>query len=161
METNSILPVLIVSVMKDKAGKINSMENYRPISLASILSKVFERILLNRLKQYILTTDQFGFKQHCTDMYICLKNENSYKYCNQNSTVFLCFRDASMAFDYINHEITICITEESKKVIIRIVVYKSNVASVYQEEFIKVVFCLFFLFSLYMSQHLMYAIWDI
>src|SRR4029434_6577159 len=46
----SIMSVLLVPVLKNKAGKLNSIDNYRPIALASILSKVFERILLMKLE---------------------------------------------------------------------------------------------------------------
>ena len=93
-------------VIKDKVGKLNSSENYRPIALASILSKVLEKILLNRLEQYILTTDnQFGFKRkHGTDMCIFALKEILDKYNRQNSTIFMCFIDASKAFDHVNHE---------------------------------------------------------
>uniref|UniRef100_A0A671UZC4 Reverse transcriptase domain-containing protein n=1 Tax=Sparus aurata TaxID=8175 RepID=A0A671UZC4_SPAAU len=103
---DSILSVVLVPVIKDKAGKLNSSENYRPIALASILSKVLEKILLNRLEQYILTTDnQFGFKRkHGTDMCIFALKEILDKYNRQNSTIFMCFIDASKAFDRVNHE---------------------------------------------------------
>lgn len=58
---DSILSVMLVPIIKDKAGKINSMDNYRPIALASILSKVLERTLLNKLVLFVLTSDnQFG-----------------------------------------------------------------------------------------------------
>ena len=69
---DSMLSVLLVPVIKDKAGKINGIDNYRPIALASILSKVLEKILLDRLERYITTADnQFGFKRkHGTDMCI-------------------------------------------------------------------------------------------
>ena len=36
----SMLSVLVVPVIKDKAGNINSKDNYRPIALASIISKI-------------------------------------------------------------------------------------------------------------------------
>ncbi len=52
---DSITSVLLVPVIKDKAGKLNSMDNYRPIALASILSKVQEIILLTRLEMFVLT----------------------------------------------------------------------------------------------------------
>ena len=66
---DSILSVLLVPVLKEKAGKLNSMDNYRPIALAIPLSKVLEKIILNRIEMYVLTTDnQFGFKtKHSTD----------------------------------------------------------------------------------------------
>ena len=103
---DSILSVVLVPVINDKAGKLNSSENYRPIALASILSKVLEKILLNRLEQYILTTDnQFGFKRkHGTDMCIFALKEILDKYNRQNSTIFMCFIDASKAFDRVDHE---------------------------------------------------------
>ena len=48
------------------------LHNYRPIALASILSKVFERIIWLKLEMYILTAEnQFGFKRkHGTDLCI-------------------------------------------------------------------------------------------
>ena len=103
---HGILPDSMMSVIKNKAGKINSKANYRPIALASILSKVLERILLDRLEMYILMNDnQYGFKRkHGTDMCIYALKEIVAKYRSQNSTMFLCFIDASQAFDIINHE---------------------------------------------------------
>ena len=60
---DSMLSVILVPVIKDKAGKVGSIDNYRPIALASVLSKELERILLDYLSYFILTTDyQFGFK---------------------------------------------------------------------------------------------------
>uniref|UniRef100_A0A8C2IQZ7 Uncharacterized protein n=1 Tax=Cyprinus carpio TaxID=7962 RepID=A0A8C2IQZ7_CYPCA len=44
---SSMLSVLLVPVIKDKTGKISSIENYRLISLASVMSKVLEIILLD------------------------------------------------------------------------------------------------------------------
>ena len=69
----SMLSVLLVPVVKDKTGKISCTENYRPIALASVLSKVLVIILLDRLQEYITTTDeQFSFKnKHGTDVYLC------------------------------------------------------------------------------------------
>ena len=40
---DSMISVLIVPVIKDKAGAINSKDNYRPIALASIVSKLIEK----------------------------------------------------------------------------------------------------------------------
>ena len=64
-------------MIKDKAGKINAKDNYRPIALSSILSKVLERIILNRLSDYLLINEnQFGFKKnHSTDQCIYVLKE--------------------------------------------------------------------------------------
>ena len=103
---DSILSVALVPIIKDKAGKINSSENYRPIALASILSKVLEKAILNRLEQFLLTADnQFGFKaKHGTDTCIFALKEILDLYNRHNSTIFMCFIDASKAFDRVNHE---------------------------------------------------------
>ena len=61
---DSLISVILVPVIKDKAGNITSKDNYRPIALASIVSKVVELILLNRLSEVVATApNQFGFKK--------------------------------------------------------------------------------------------------
>ena len=48
---------------KDKCRKINDSDIYRPITLASVISKVVEKILLIRMSDLLITTsNQFGFK---------------------------------------------------------------------------------------------------
>jgi hypothetical protein len=47
----------------------NEVASYRPISLLPILSKLFENLFLNRLRNYIELQDlipdnQFGFREH-------------------------------------------------------------------------------------------------
>ncbi len=102
---DSMLSVLLVPVIKDKTGKISSIDNYRPIALASTISKVLERIILDRLSEYVGTTDnQFGFKSKLgTDQCVYALKEIVSKYRRQNSTMFMCFLDASKAFDRVNH----------------------------------------------------------
>ena len=101
----SMLSVLLVPVVKNKTGKLTSIDNYRPIALATIVSKVLEGILMERLNEYIATTDnQFGFKKkHGTDLCIYTLKEIVSQYKRCNSTIFMCFLDASQAFDRINH----------------------------------------------------------
>ena len=68
----SMLSVMLVPVIKDKAGKISSKDNYRPIALASVISKLVEVIMLDRIEMYMITNpNQFGFKRkHGTDQCI-------------------------------------------------------------------------------------------
>ena len=84
----SIRSVLLVPVLKVKAGKLNSIDNYQPIALASIFSKVLQNILLMKLEMYVLTCDnEFGFKRkHGTDLPVCIyaMKEIVSKYTNLN-----------------------------------------------------------------------------
>ncbi len=102
---NNLISVILIPVIKDKTGKINSKANYYPIALASIISKVFENILLYRWDDYVLTNaNQCGFKsKHGTDMCIYALKEIVLKYRSMKSSTFLYFLDASKAFDHINH----------------------------------------------------------
>ena len=53
-------------------GKLQTNGNYRPIALASVISKVLEMALLVKLEKYLYSSDyQFGFKPiHSTDLRI-------------------------------------------------------------------------------------------
>lgn len=51
-----------------KSGDRNSTSNYRPISVLTVLSKIFEKIINNRLINFldsnnILSSNQYGFRQ--------------------------------------------------------------------------------------------------
>lgn len=69
---DSMLSVLLVPVVKVKAGMVGSIDDYRPLAVASILSQVLDKILLERMNVFINSTDnQFGFKaKHSTDLCI-------------------------------------------------------------------------------------------
>ena len=73
----TLLSVMLVPVIKDKAGKISSKDNYRPIALASVISKLVEVIMLDRIEMYMITIpNQFGFKmKHGTDQCIYVLKE--------------------------------------------------------------------------------------
>ena len=51
----SMIHNVLVPVIKSKTGHIMSKDNYRPIALASIVSKVAESIILNRISCYLDT----------------------------------------------------------------------------------------------------------
>ena len=83
------------------------MNNYRPVALASAISKVYEIVLLNRMKPFLNTHDnQFGYKKGLgTDNCIYALKEVISSYRSMNATVNLCFLDASKGFDRINHRL--------------------------------------------------------
>ena len=103
----SLLAVVLVPIIKNKAGNVNSIDNYRPVALSSIVSKILETIILNRIEIYLLTNaNQFGFKKnHGTDMCIYTLKEIINMYTSLKSCVFTCFLDASKAFDRVNHSL--------------------------------------------------------
>ena len=75
----SMLSVVLVSVIKDKAGKLSSKDNYRPIALASVISKLVEVIMLDRIEMYINTNpNQFWFQEETWSrpVYLCSKRNH-------------------------------------------------------------------------------------
>ena len=101
----SLTKVVLVPIVKDKNGKLTEKNNYRPIAIASVCSKILERIILNRSSVQLSTGHhQFGFKErHSTDMAIYALKEITDYYLRNDSPVFICYLDASKAFDRVNH----------------------------------------------------------
>ena len=68
----AMISVVLVPIVKNKSASICSKSNYRPIALASIVSKVLEKIIYDRIAVYLTTcSNPFGFKaKHSTDMTI-------------------------------------------------------------------------------------------
>lgn len=97
---------LFVPLVKDRAGDIGSLSNYRAIALSSSISKLYELIILERVKPALVTDDsQFGFKAgHSTTHAALLLKEIAKFYTDRGSPVYACFLDATKAFDRVCHE---------------------------------------------------------
>ena len=54
---HGLMDTIIVPIVKNKAGDLNSRNNYKPIALTTILSKVFEHLLLRRGQDKLTTHD--------------------------------------------------------------------------------------------------------
>ena len=95
----------LMPILKSKSGDISDKNNYRPIALGTVCSKILERVLLVRIEDYLYTADnQFGFKKkHGTDTCIAALKEIVNYYKRLSSPLFICFLDASKAFDRVNH----------------------------------------------------------
>ncbi len=95
----------IIPIVKDKRGLLTDKDNYRPIAIVTISSKIFEKLLLRLASNELQTYDnQFSFKvKHGTDMCIFALKQTVEFYMSQSSPVYACFIDSSKAFDRINH----------------------------------------------------------
>ena len=102
---STLMHVVIILLLKCKSKDPADVNNYRPIAIATALSKVLEQVLLSPLARYLWTADrQFGFKQaHGTEMAIFSLKQTVDFYHNQDTPVYMCFLDAKMAFDRVNH----------------------------------------------------------
>ena len=99
------METVIVPIIKDKKGNITDKNNYRPIAITSVTSKILEFLLLDRMRSQLSTTsNQFGFKnKHGTDMCVYTLKQVIEYYNQRSSPVYVCYLDASKAFDRINH----------------------------------------------------------
>ena len=58
------MKTVMIPLFKNKSGDTSDVNNYIPIALATVVSKIFEIILLALMDSYLDTTDtQFGFKK--------------------------------------------------------------------------------------------------
>ena len=100
----NILPIF-------KAGDKDITGNYRPISLLTTFSKIYERIFYNRLApflkvQKILFELQFGFRtNHSTDMALTILLDKIINALEKGHIMVGIFLDFSKAFDTVNHKI--------------------------------------------------------
>ena len=96
---------VIIPIIKNKFGDFTDKNNYRPIVLSSIISKVFEHIIIIRLEEYLWTNNnQFGFKfGHSTDLCIYALTEFIEYFKSLSTSVYVAFLDASKTFGKISH----------------------------------------------------------
>ena len=99
-----LMDTILIPIVKDKKGNISSKDNYRPIALTSVISKILESIFLIQYEECLSTTcNQFGFKKGLSTDLCAFSFKQVIDYYNsKGSPVFICYLDASKAFDRIN-----------------------------------------------------------
>ena len=94
-----------------KSGDPSLLTNYRPISVLSFFSKVFERIVYDYLFDFICTNNilydyQFGFRPgHSTQQAIITLIDKITKSLDNGDIVISLFIDLKKAFDTVDHRI--------------------------------------------------------
>ena len=92
-----------------KKGEKSNVENYRPISLTSLVMKVMEKIIRDELFvrcEHRLSEKQYGFlpNKSCTTQLISALDDMSQSL-NSRADVDIIYFDFAKAFDSVNHDI--------------------------------------------------------
>ena len=105
-----MMKILILPVIKNKMNDPSDSDNYRPIGIGTTMYKIVEKVIYNRIEQYLSTSDnQFGFKENLsTDLCIFSVKEVINYYRNLGTPIFLCFIDVKSAFDKVSHWKLLC-----------------------------------------------------
>lgn len=104
LKCSSVIPIF-------KSGSQLDISNYRPISLTSCLSKIFEKLINTRICEFIKNScgfdpSQYGFqKSHGTDVAINESIRTITNSLDKGNYVCTVFVDLRKAFDTVNHEI--------------------------------------------------------
>ena len=94
-----------------KSGPTDVIDNYRPISSLPVFSKIFERLTLNRMEDFIyqqniLTPCQFGFRRGRSTTLAVIKLVSHIVEAYHQKVYSACFfLDLRKAFDTVNHSL--------------------------------------------------------
>ena len=108
LNTTDLPPALstsiIIPIMKSSKKPIQDPNNYRGISLIPILTKIMEKLIINKcpsLKNH--KNSQFGFTSDASTVHAELLIRDTISYYNaKNTPVYICSLDAEKAFDCCN-----------------------------------------------------------
>jgi len=105
LKTANVIPI-------HKKGSTSDLNNYRPISLLPVISKVFEKVINNQLNSVVesgfIDDNQFGFRQGYSTEDAAIKFINEVqKELRANKHVVTLYVDVSKAFDSCDHDIIV------------------------------------------------------
>ena len=105
-QPKAILLATVASIPKDNRGNLCCDTNYRGIALSSSISKLFDKVFIQRNIDKLQTSDlQFAYKAKLSTSMCTLTLKEIIKYYLENqSCVYSCFIDATKAFDLIRHD---------------------------------------------------------
>ena len=93
-----------------KKGLSNKSENYRPVSLASVIYKLLERLIKDHMVDFfvrrkLLNSSQHGFlkARSCVTNMLCFLEEIT-KWIDEGSPVDIIYLDFQKAFDKVPHQ---------------------------------------------------------
>ena len=107
---NDLKIAKVVPIFKN-SGSIKDIGNYRPISMLSLFSKLFEKLIHKRMLDFLLENNlinpsQYGFRPgHSTLHALINATENIYQSLDINLHTLGIFIDFSKAFDTVSHDI--------------------------------------------------------
>lgn len=102
-----MMKTIVTPIPKNKTGDLSNINNYRPISLATIAAKILDSLLNSCLnKQVHLNDRQFGFRNGLsTDTAIMTLKSTVQYYTGRKTPVYACFLDLSRAFDLVRYDL--------------------------------------------------------
>jgi len=84
---------------------MSDTSNYRPVAVATVVSKLLEHFILSSISPLLgITDNQFGFKVgHSTDRCTFLLKQTASYFVKHGSSVRAVFLDGSKTFDRVLH----------------------------------------------------------
>ena len=96
---------VITPVVKNASRSLSEVCNFRPVSIISIIAKIFESLISLRFGHLFSShANQFGFcaEVGCNKAIFAFNNTVRY-FRDKNSNVYICALDITKAFDRLNH----------------------------------------------------------